>query len=257
MTWIFLWDTAPSKIFVWDTQVSKVFVWDTKVRPTWWWGWQPWANTVAYYPLTSTSQWNDMKGSGTAYNLSVNSWWTVTYTTVWWISVMQWWAWYLTWTVSTIPIWATARTLSIWAYLTSVITNTDLVMWQYWTRSRHRNQLMSFHTYDGRINPYLWNHYDDYADWGSYTVQTWQWYHIIYTYNWTTQTMYVNNTLYATPNTVSLDTSNTAFNIGWCSLSATNKFTWYLSECIIENVAWSAQEVSDYYNLTKWNYWIS
>jgi hypothetical protein len=34
MTWIFLWDTAPSKIFVWDSQVSKVFVWDTQVWPT-------------------------------------------------------------------------------------------------------------------------------------------------------------------------------------------------------------------------------
>lgn len=34
MTWIFLWDTAPSKIFVWDSEVSSVWVWDTKVRPT-------------------------------------------------------------------------------------------------------------------------------------------------------------------------------------------------------------------------------
>lgn len=34
--WIFIGDTAPSKIFVWDTQVSKVFVWDTQVRPVWW-----------------------------------------------------------------------------------------------------------------------------------------------------------------------------------------------------------------------------
>ena len=34
MTWIFIWDTAPSKIFVGDTQVSKVFVGDTQVRPT-------------------------------------------------------------------------------------------------------------------------------------------------------------------------------------------------------------------------------
>lgn len=33
MTWIFLWDTAPSKIFIGDTEVSKVFVWDTQVRP--------------------------------------------------------------------------------------------------------------------------------------------------------------------------------------------------------------------------------
>ena len=33
--WIFLGDTAPSKIFVGDTQISKVFVGDAKVRPTW------------------------------------------------------------------------------------------------------------------------------------------------------------------------------------------------------------------------------
>lgn len=31
--WVFIWDSAPSKIFVWDTEVSKVFVGDTKVRP--------------------------------------------------------------------------------------------------------------------------------------------------------------------------------------------------------------------------------
>lgn len=34
MTWIFLWDSEPSKIFVGDTEVSSVWVWDTKVRPT-------------------------------------------------------------------------------------------------------------------------------------------------------------------------------------------------------------------------------
>lgn len=35
MTWIFIWNTAPTKIFVWWQQASKVFVWDTQVRPTW------------------------------------------------------------------------------------------------------------------------------------------------------------------------------------------------------------------------------
>lgn len=32
--WIFLWDTAPSKIFVWDSEVGSVWVWDNKVWPT-------------------------------------------------------------------------------------------------------------------------------------------------------------------------------------------------------------------------------
>lgn len=52
MTWIFLWDSAPSKIFIGDTQVSKVFMWDTQVRPTWWGGWwTPWVNTIWYYTM--------------------------------------------------------------------------------------------------------------------------------------------------------------------------------------------------------------
>jgi hypothetical protein len=37
--------------------------------------------------------------------------------------------------------------------------------------------------------------------------------------------------------------------------SATN-ITWYIGQFIIENRAWTAQEVSDYYNQTKSNYWL-
>ena len=32
--WIFLWDTAPSKIFIGSSEVASVWAWDTKVRPT-------------------------------------------------------------------------------------------------------------------------------------------------------------------------------------------------------------------------------
>lgn len=34
MVWIFIWDTAPSKIFVWWSEVASVWAWDTKVRPS-------------------------------------------------------------------------------------------------------------------------------------------------------------------------------------------------------------------------------
>lgn len=32
--WLFIWDSAPSKIFVWDSEVSKVFVGSTQIRPS-------------------------------------------------------------------------------------------------------------------------------------------------------------------------------------------------------------------------------
>jgi hypothetical protein len=36
-----------------------------------------------------------------------------------------------------------------------------------------------------------------------------------------------------------------------------NPFDWKMSQVIIEDIAWSAQEVQDYFNATKWDYWIS
>ena len=40
----------------------------------------------------------------------------------------------------------------------------------------------------------------------------------------------------------------------WASSQA--NITWYLSNFIIESTAWSAEEISDYYNQTKSNYWL-
>ena len=49
MTWIFIWNTAPTKIFVWWQQVSKVFAWDTQIRPT------SWPTTTYYINLAWSS----------------------------------------------------------------------------------------------------------------------------------------------------------------------------------------------------------
>lgn len=63
-------------ISIWNSEISTatgIYCGSRKLRPDGWWGWwTPWANTVAYYPLNSTSQWNDMKGMGTAYNLATS-----------------------------------------------------------------------------------------------------------------------------------------------------------------------------------------
>lgn len=43
--------------------------------PTWWGWWQPWVNTVAYYPLTSTTTTSDESGNWhTLSNHSVQFW---------------------------------------------------------------------------------------------------------------------------------------------------------------------------------------
>jgi hypothetical protein len=87
-------------------------------------------------------------------------------------------------------------------------------------------------------------------------ITEWVWTHVALTYSATTWlTAYVNG--------VSVGTYATTWNITsyswptniWATFAYTNQFyEGYISEVIVESVPRTAQEVTDYYNLTKWNY---
>ena len=203
--------------------------------------WKPWANTIAYYPLRT--DFDDYSWNGR--NLS----WDKYIVTVWWIdcayysSNRSYYTWYsLNRTVRTISLWMNAYSSSwIWT-LVHISKNRDV----------HLGSLA--------INLQNWgigvaDNYS-YATW-YYTVQSDTWYQVVWTQEWNVVKLYVNwefvweNTSrpseYVSPN-------------GWCfgcqfdTSYKTNKYTGYLSEVILEDKARTAQEISDYYNLTKWNY---
>ena len=247
MPWIYIWTSPLKSAYVGTTPVKEIYVGTNKVRPS---GWTPWANTIAYYPLDSVNTVNDLSGNG--YNLSTS--WTVTFTTALGVSSMLAWNWYLYKQISTIPVWANARTLSIWAYLPSLIYNKYLTMWFYGTRaSRHKQQQMCYNTNDATITPYLSNYYDDLFD-NAIDNTLPQWYNLIYTYDGSTQKLYNNGTLIAQQN-ITLGTGNNTLYI-WASSNWWDKFSWNLSNLIIENKVRTAQEIADYYNQTKSNYWL-
>ena len=53
-------------------KVNKIYVGTQQVRPVW----KPWSNTIAYYPLTSTTTVNDMSGNNrnlTNHSVSFNT----------------------------------------------------------------------------------------------------------------------------------------------------------------------------------------
>lgn len=211
----------------------------------------PWANTIAYYPLTSVTQTNDMKWSWTPYNLVSSG--TVTYTWVWWVSAIDTTSWYLTWTISNIPLNDASRTISVWAYLNSNTWNAFQVMWYYWWRPslqiHHTEQMMSYQPTIAVWCLYLANFYDDLSKFsGTDASDPYKWYNIIYTYDWTTQNIYLNWVQFLAQ-TISLATSSNNFYI-WRSNQWTN-FPWYLSELIIEDIAWSSQDVANYYDFNK------
>lgn len=212
----------------------------------WGWGWQPWANTVAYYPLDT--DFND--ASSNNYNLT-NSWWVIT--TLDWVAC----AYYdgSSHSATATPTFTGTRTLSCWWNPAS----TSGVMWIIVTGNLYNN------------NEKWWTQQNSWVLWGSewrttnqsvnsnITVTTWTWYYVVTTIeNWTEAKIYVNGVLANT-----LTRNNPIQNSYWLAVGSnfsdlfSEPATWYISNAIIEDKARTAQEVSDYYNLTKWNYWIS
>ena len=238
---IFIWDTAPSKIFVWDTEVSKVFVWDTQVRPTWW---TPWANTVAYYEFDNNL--ND--SSGNWHNMSwynTPSYWT----TADWANYANFsgsnWTYYLNW----FPYNPSAYTISFWMNYPSYSSGGAGVIIDYWyadgsnipLRVQDKGSKVDINSTSITPNP---------------STNAWHYYTISYSSG--TASVYLDGS--STWQTFSAMAAGTGRLILWnewgSSYHSYHAGRWKLSEFIIESKTRTAQEISDYYNQTKWNYWL-
>lgn len=207
--------------------------------------WTPWANTVAYYPLEKDTKdvisWNSLTAS-----------WTVTYekkfgatrNSIVLSSVS------LTWTQSTRPTWNNDRTLSIWLAKTSSTWSDP------WIMSYGNNSVNNLYctltdgTAIGITN--YWNNLGSLA----WDIGTNTWKLITFVHSSWVTTAYIN--------WVFLKTWSWTFNTTWSNIwvwvspySPTYYTSWNFSNFIVENVAWSAQEIADYYDLTKSLYWIS
>lgn len=89
----------------------------------------------------------------------------------------------------------------------------------------------------------------------SYTLSADTWYLLSFDRQWSTLTFSVNsNVIWMHSNSYSYSTAwwFEIGNDGWW-----NTITWYMSDVIVESAWWTIQETSDYYNATKWDYWIS
>lgn len=259
--WLFVWDSEPSKIFVGDTAISKVFLWDTQVRPSGWGWWQPWANTLLYLPLESNFV--DQSWQATTRVFTTSS---VSYTTVGGVSSVHigssWWA-KLTTPYPLQPDNTKPISASIWLYITAAYAPRRM-MWDIAARNWNRQQFCIIkNTTTARLNVY-----DDHTDSNYATLEAPltinQRNHLAYTITSSESKLYLNWQLadswawnpkpwWLWP--YSRDKSQSIL----CNRSSgyTDWLNWNAREIIMEEVVWSAQDVLNYYNQTKWDFWIS
>lgn len=218
--------------------------------------WQPWVNTVAYYPLNSTDTLSDK--SWNSYDLTNSG--SVAFWTQQWVDC----AWFTSWgssswsrwlyrtTGSIMNFWNSDYTFLVWLYKWSeTMYYNPRIIWRYWNN-------WSVFTYASRERISV-------ADSTTYwiTVDSWNWFLFTCVYDHTNNTWeYYKNWAYENTQTVSWPASyNNSWIVLWTrdSLWAWywDKWSWGMSEIIIENVKWTSSDISSYYNQNKTLYGLS
>ena len=217
---------------------------------TWWGGWwQPWANTLFYLPLTSNANDTSWNGrNGTTANVTFSSNWAYC---IWDLS-----AWNNgTITTATFTMWTT-YTINLWVKAEQTLSwNRQIDLQRRWSWPA---RYVLFYANTNWFTCILWNGSNQ--NWNSITASfsMWTtWHNVCLTRSWSNVYIYADGTLLTSWNwTYAVDP--TYFNIGndpWSDAEYTASS--YIKDYIMENQVRSAQDIADYYNQTKWNYWIS
>lgn len=193
-------------------------------------GWKPWANTLAYRPLKENL--NDMVGS---YSMT-NSW--VTFSD----GVAQ-----LSWSQRpTIPSLSLnwTRTISFWLYQTNTSSWMVLSRWD-------TNAFVQ--VYWGTV--YIrWSWSWNTAISGSGLTNN-AWHHIVIAQTTAKVEIYVDGVLFWSTTAQYLNWNMVGFCWSWNTWAA-YAVIWKISEMIVEDKLWTAEDVAKYYNRSKANYWL-
>jgi hypothetical protein len=217
---------------------------------TWWGGgWrQPWANTIAYYPLDSTNTVKDLSWNGYNFTGSATFWvdeWVDCYQCRSNGNMLK----------NDISLLYNKSnfTVNLWFFQKSQVSRTQL-MFKTWALSA-KWQMFLYYISWGHIL-YASKYFTD-EDTG-YTVNSGQWINLCATYDGSVWKTYINGNLIHSWTTSLSIPSWWNTSVGYTTYSrSTEYFDGNVSNLIWESATWTAQEISDYYDLTKWNYWIS
>jgi hypothetical protein len=215
--------------------------------------WQPWANTIAYYPLTSTSTTSDM--SGNWYTLTQN--WNSDFWTYLWVDCVyvhwsdsSWFKCLTNQSINNSVLWNTFTLIFRWARDIDIYCAFWWINWSWnWLNygSNNRNIQMEV------LSNWSINRLQSTP---TTTAQQWNLYAAVYD-NWSEKWYIDWNVVVSGNYTVG------AINILWVWCWFWTDISWYtyqsngyLSNVIIENKARTAQEVADYFDQTKANYWL-
>lgn len=241
-SWLTGWETYYYRVFSYSDLWGISYCDAESVTIQQWW--QPWVNTIAYYPFTSITTVNDQ--SWNSNNLTNNG---VQFWTHVWVDCASFnGSSYMTKTESLFTGSATF-TVNLWVNITTFSWSNNNIL-----SIGASNSTNSFIIWFNNDTLMLGGRLNDANTW--YTLPWNTRLNIVVTHSWGTVKVYVNwNKEYEWSVNYTISNNQTTIWGG----TQTNKFPliWYESELIVESIERTAQEVSDYFDLTKADYWIS
>ena len=216
-------------------KVKRIMVWEKQVRP---YKFNPTSNTIAYFPFENDT----LDHSGNWVSLSIS--WSFTKWTLWYVFSSS-----TSWQGVTFTNWNVAY-MWLWFKINSTSNNTTVLNYA----KRWYMAYQPTHN-DSNLNNKIVNFTSSsYAIWGSIAWFTYQqWHHLAFLYDgtklkvakdWVLQDFY-NGTWYNFGNGITICSCGFSWNIN------TN-----VSDVIVENRAWTADEILNYYKHTKSQYWL-
>lgn len=204
-------------------------------------GWQPWANTVAYYKLET-----DLKDYSWHNHHLNNSW--ITFTTLNGVPCAYWngssyaywsdnifWSWNITFTAS----------IRVKRYQTS--WSSPNCLRRFWQPNSNQSAWMWIHAAWASWVPawtlMIWRWSNDTST--GQQIQNTEWTNVITAYNWSTIRVFINwNKIYEGSYSYNISQKPNRIFTNWNDV---DKLYWYLRENIFENVAWTDQQAKDYF----------
>ena len=259
---VYIWSTEISNAYDSTTWITWVYIrpngTEQKIRPA---KWEPWADTVAYYPLTSTTTNTDQ--SGNWHTLTTFNW--ITFETLAsWKSVAR-------FNGSSsgntckantdeFSVWNT-WTLSIWANLENnggSYPNKYILFRNGYQQNNNQARIVIFTAWYGYVSvgncwsSGAWDYMSNISP-----ITDGDWHHYVCVSELDKLSLYIDWSLVWNNNTSITATSSTGRiyiasnddSYYWCK--------WLISEAIVDEAVWSASDVAKYYNDTKADYWIS
>ena len=219
--------------------------------------WIPNENTIAYYPLTSTTTNTD-----TVNSRNLTTFWWVTYETLSsWLSVARlsgssswnsnklitWsYTWYNIWTIS---LWAKPESnwwsltnkyilVRTWSGSTNFLDIFTAWAWVYCVRWKKTSS--SDRSYNSTVSP----------------IVDGNWHHFLVSSSTSSIQLYIDWSFVWEDTSTATSLSTSASLYIWSNDDSYYGYKWLMSNVIIEDKARTATEISDYYDQTKWDYWL-